>query len=78
MKTYTNGKLTAVVVNPHGGSFPHDPMCQACGDARECNFCGKKLERNSKCTNNRCAECHATVCAPGHHFWREGVDVRRN
>lgn len=32
---------------------------------RHCEVCGKETNRQTRCTNGRCLECHRAHCTPG-------------
>lgn len=65
--------MTRPKVNP----YPHAGACAECRQRRECNYCGKALDRN-RCTNGRCGSCHRDICtsggvaSPGHGFGKQG------
>lgn len=42
--------------------FPHPGNCRACRAEQRCNACGHFPPWSERCTNGRCAKCHATVC----------------
>jgi hypothetical protein len=60
-------------------AYPHAGGCPECAARRECNACGAGIGNDrGRCTNGRCAACHATKCtpgggtAPGHGFGAQG------
>lgn len=63
--------------------FPHLGGCEHCQAEQLCNVCGTALgEEHGKCTNGRCAWCHAQVCgsggqvAPGHGYGSHAAAVQ--
>lgn len=59
--------------------YPHAGGCPDCRAERRCNYCGAFAPNTRRCTNGRCATCHARECAPsgstaaGHGFGRQGT-----
>lgn len=56
-------------------NFPHAGGCEYCREEGICNWCGTPTTPSTgKCTNGRCAGCHAQHCTlggdtyPGHGY----------
>lgn len=54
-------------------AYPHASNCPDCRAKLLCNVCGTSIKSDfGRCTNGKCASCHATTCtqdgatAPGH------------
>lgn len=56
---------TASIPFRTANAYPHEGGCAECAHHKKCNVCGQRITPSSRCTNGRCAKCHAKVCTPG-------------